>query len=158
MQDTTVLPIWKTITKSLVESLFGKRACKMYPVQEPVFFERTRGRIEIESSKCIVCTLCAKKCPAGAIVVDKEKNTWQIDRFRCILCNACMESCKADALTMVNQYAGPVVSNQIESVPVTPPKRKKKPEAPPSATEKAEAAPPAEEKLEAPEPTEGENG
>ncbi len=79
MQDT-VLTIWKTLARSL----FGKPACKMYPAEPPVFFERTRGRIEMEASLCIVCTLCARKCPTGAILVDKEKNRWEIDRFKCI--------------------------------------------------------------------------
>ena len=124
MQDT-VIAFWKTITKSL----FSKPACKMYPAEPAVFFERTRGRIEIEPSKCIVCTLCAKKCPTGAIVVDKGENFWQIDRFRCILCSACAESCKPGSLTMVNQYTGPVTANELERFAVTPPKpRKKKPE------------------------------
>jgi formate hydrogenlyase subunit 6/NADH:ubiquinone oxidoreductase subunit I len=118
MQET-VLPIWKTVIKSL----FRKSACKMYPVQAPVFYDRTRGRIEMEASKCIVCTLCAKKCPTGAITVDKAANTWQIDRFKCIQCGACAEVCKPNAIRMVNQYAGPVAEKQIERLPVTPPKR-----------------------------------
>ena len=128
MQET-VLPIWKTVTKSL----FSKSACKMYPAQAPVFFDRTRGRIEMESPKCIVCGLCAKKCPTGAIDLDKEANTWQIDRFKCIQCGACAEGCKPNAIQMVNQYTGPAVSKQIESFSVTPPKRRtKKPDEPPS--------------------------
>ena len=127
MQET-VLPIWKTVTKSL----FSKSACKMYPAQAPVFFDRTRGRIEMESSKCIVCTLCAKKCPTGAIIVDKKANTWQIDRFKCILCGACDEGCPTTAIQMVNQYTGPAATKQIESCSVTPPKRhSKKPDKPP---------------------------
>ena len=128
MQET-VLPIWKTVTKSL----FSKSACKMYPAQPPVFFDRTRGRIEMESPKCIVCGLCAKKCPTGAIDLDKEANTWQIDRFKCIQCGACAEGCKPNAIQMVNQYTGPAVSKQIERFAVTPPKRRThKPNKPPS--------------------------
>ena len=130
MQDT-ILPMWKTVTRSL----FSKSACKMYPAQEPVFFERTRGRIEMEPSKCIVCTLCAKRCPTGAIVVDKEKNIWQLDRFKCILCGACVEGCKPKTLTMANHYTGPAVKNQIESFTVTPPKpRHKEPHKSPPTT------------------------
>ena len=115
MQDT-VLVMLKIATKSL----FSKSACKMYPVREPVFFERTRGRIESESSKCILCTLCEKRCPTGAIVVDQKQRTWQIDRFRCILCGNCVASCKPNALKMINRYTGPVVKKQTEQHTVTP--------------------------------------
>ena len=126
MEDT-VLVMLKTVTKSL----FSKPACKMYPVREPVFYDRTRGRIEIDPLKCIVCKLCAKRCPTGAIVVDKERNVWKMDRFKCILCNVCVEVCKPKALKMVSNYTGPVTRNQIETFPVTPPKRRhKKPDEP----------------------------
>ena len=136
MQDT-VIAIWKTVTRSF----FSKSACKMYPVQPPVFYDRTRGHIQIDAPKCIVCTLCDKKCPTGAIVVDKANNTWAIDRFRCIICNACVEACKPGALSMVNQYTGPTVANQIESVAVTPPKKKKKPDSKPAEPAPAEPEP-----------------
>ena len=131
MQDT-VLVMAKTATKSL----FSKSACKMYPAREPVLYERTRGRIEIGSSKCIVCTLCAKRCPTGAIVVDREKHTWQIDRFKCILCGNCVEGCKPNALSMVNHYTGPVTQKKIERYTVSPPKAKQKKTDPPSGSTK----------------------
>jgi ech hydrogenase subunit F len=118
MQDT-VLAIWKTVARSLV----SKPACKMYPAEPPVFYERTRGRIEMEAGRCIVCTLCAKKCPTGAIAVDKEKNTWTLDRFLCIVCGACAEGCKPGALKMVNSYTGPAPARSVEVLSVTPPKR-----------------------------------
>jgi ech hydrogenase subunit F len=121
MQDT-ILIMLKTATKNL----FTKSACKMYPVQKPIFFERTRGRIEFESSKCRLDMVCEKRCPTGAIVVDREKLTWQIDRFKCIVCGNCIEGCKPNALRMVNHYAGPVVKKQIESHRVPPPKMRRK--------------------------------
>jgi ech hydrogenase subunit F len=117
MQDT-VLVMLKTATKNL----FSKSACKMYPFREPVLFERSRGRIESESSKCILCTLCEKRCPTGAIVVDRDRLTWEIDRFKCILCGNCIEGCKPNALRMVNHYTGPVLKKQVESHNVSPPK------------------------------------
>jgi len=135
MQDT-VLAIWKTVTGSLV----GKRACKMYPAEPPVFFPRTRGRVEIEPDKCIVCALCARHCPTGAITVNKQQESWEIDRFKCILCGACVEGCKPGALIMANAYTGPSTAGQVEQVRVVPPKRpeKKKEGAPsPSGTPSA---------------------
>jgi ech hydrogenase subunit F len=111
--------------KTVVRSLISRSACKMYPAREPIFFERTRGRIEMAAVKCILCTLCAKRCPTGAIIVDREKNIWQIDRFKCILCGNCIEGCKSEALKMANHYTGPTVAKQGEGHRVVPPKAKK---------------------------------
>jgi len=113
--------MWKTVARSLITG----SACKMYPAREPVLFERTRGCIEMASAKCILCSLCAKRCPTGAIEVNKEKNFWRIDRFKCILCGNCIEGCKSEALRMANHYAGPTIAKQGESHDVVPPKDKK---------------------------------
>ena len=121
MEDT-ILVMLKTTTRSLL----SKSACKMYPVREPVLYERTRGRVEIDASKCTLCTLCQRRCPTNAIFVDKEKNTWRIDRFRCILCGNCLEGCNFNALSMATHYAGPVVRKQTEEHNVTPPKPRKR--------------------------------
>jgi len=133
MQDT-LLVFWKTVVRSLV----GKPACKMYPAQPPVFHDRTRGRIEMDAGLCIVCGLCARKCPTGAITVDREKNLWAIDRCRCIQCGACAEGCKPGALSLVNAYTGPCVAKEIERLSVTPPRRPPRSEpasSPPAARE-----------------------
>ena len=130
MEDT-ILVMLQTATKSL----FSESACKMYPLREPVLYERTRGRIEIDCSKCILCTVCQRRCPTGAIWVDKEKNTWRIDRFKCILCGNCLEGCKSGALQMATHYAGPVVRKETEEHNVTPPKvrRRERNEEPPDS-------------------------
>ncbi len=51
----------------------------------------------IEADKCKGCTLCAKKCPVGAISgAVKEAHT--IDTSKCIKCGVCMDSCKFKAI------------------------------------------------------------
>ena len=52
-------------------------------------------RIEVEA--CKGCTLCAKRCPAEAIVGAK-KTPHYIVEDKCIACGACFDACKFDAV------------------------------------------------------------
>ena len=51
----------------------------------------------ILEDKCKGCTLCAKKCPVGAIS-GELKIPHSIDISKCIKCGVCMESCKFKAI------------------------------------------------------------
>ena len=51
----------------------------------------------IDRDKCRCCTLCARTCPAGAII-GSVKNPHIIDQNKCIKCGACMEKCKFGAI------------------------------------------------------------
>ncbi|MFH1037279.1 MAG: 4Fe-4S binding protein [PVC group bacterium] len=107
--------------RTVLKSLFGKSACKMYPKRPATVFAATRGRISFDPSACILCTLCAKNCPPEALTVDREKYFWSIDRRRCILCGACVEKCPKNCITMENTYASPAEAPGIEQIPVSPP-------------------------------------
>ncbi len=53
---------------------------------------------EIDSSKCVGCTLCAKKCPVSAIS-GTLKSPHVIDADKCIKCGQCMSICKTKAIS-----------------------------------------------------------
>lgn len=50
------------------------------------------------SDACVYCTLCAKKCPEGAITVDRENKTWAVDNSKCTKCGTCINACPKKAL------------------------------------------------------------
>ena len=53
-----------------------------------------------DPNKCVYCTLCAKKCPQQAIMVDRAAKTWALDAEACVGCGLCAASCPKKCLTM----------------------------------------------------------
>jgi NADH:ubiquinone oxidoreductase subunit F (NADH-binding)/(2Fe-2S) ferredoxin/NAD-dependent dihydropyrimidine dehydrogenase PreA subunit len=52
---------------------------------------------EINASKCVGCTLCARNCPVPCIQ-GSPKKTHVIDQARCIRCGRCFEVCRFQAV------------------------------------------------------------
>ena len=57
------------------------------------------AKYKIDPAKCKSCSLCARKCPVGAI--DGAKGVpYVIDQSKCIKCGACKENCKFGAISI----------------------------------------------------------
>ena len=61
---------------------------------------RDDGKPVNDPSKCIYCTLCAKKCPQEAITVDHKAKTWVLNEDECVCCGTCQSACPKDAIIM----------------------------------------------------------
>ena len=61
---------------------------------------RDDGLPVTDPAKCVYCTLCAKKCPAGAITVDRKEKIWKLDEDKCIGCGTCHDVCPKKAIVM----------------------------------------------------------
>lgn len=90
-----------------LRSLFKKPETVLYPVEKRYEPEGLKGHIAVDIKKCTMCGVCQKRCPTGAITVDKEAGTWTINRFDCIQCRTCVRDCSFDCLTMEPGYQKP---------------------------------------------------
>ena len=57
--------------KMTLRSLFGKPETVRYPFEEPEHPAALRGKVVFSSENCIYCGICEKRCPTGAISVNR---------------------------------------------------------------------------------------
>jgi len=57
-----------------------------YPFEPRIPIAGSRGQLVFTKDNCVYCTVCAKKCPTGALLVNRAQKKWAIDRLRCINC------------------------------------------------------------------------
>ncbi len=96
------------MTKTLLRNIFQGYATLMYPKIKREYTAVTRGGIENDIGECILCGLCAKRCPTYALSVTKETREWVINRLKCCICNLCVEICPVKSLSTMNHYSLPV--------------------------------------------------
>lgn len=125
--------------KTAVKNLFSKPATEEYPFKAREYPERSRGHIEIDMDKCILCSMCQRKCPSAAITVDRAAKAWSIERMACVQCANCVNSCPKSCLSIVPGYTPPA-GEKVRDVF----KKPEAPEAPKAAVPKEAAAPAAD--------------
>ena len=103
------------IKNVVLRSQFKKPATLLYPVVCREYPEKGKGHIAVDMSTCICCSICAKKCPADAIKVDRANKSWEISRMSCVQCGCCVDCCPKGSLTMENTYTQPDVSLTVDT-------------------------------------------
>ncbi len=93
--------------KTVLHNLISKPATRLYPFEERVYPERTRGHVENDMDVCVLCGLCSIKCPTHAITVDKAAKTWSIRPMSCIQCRCCVDNCPKKCLSMAQKFQEP---------------------------------------------------
>ena len=94
-------------TRTALKNLFSKPATRQYPQVPREYPARSRGHVEIDMETCILCGLCSRKCPSGAITVDRAAGIWSIDRMGCVQCADCTTGCPKHCLQMQPGYTPP---------------------------------------------------
>ena len=97
-----------------LSSLFKKPETLLYPVQTKEPPVGLKGHIAVDESTCILCGLCAKTCPTGAIEVSRPDRVWSINRFRCVQCGSCTRACPKSSLRMDPTYTPPTPTKHID--------------------------------------------
>ncbi len=86
-----------------------------YPFEPRRPLPGSRGQLVFTKDNCVYCTVCAKKCPTGALTVNRAQKKWIIDRLRCISCGACVDVCPKNSLELSTAHAAPTVTRDRES-------------------------------------------
>ena len=100
IRDTSLCALGQTASNPILSGLryfrdeyeehLYERTCKAGVCKELLTYS-------ITSDLCSGCGLCAKKCPAEAIIGDKKQPHHIVD-VKCIKCGMCVETCRFDAI------------------------------------------------------------
>ena len=100
--------------KLAVKSALRRPATRAYPLAPRRVIPESRGLLVFAKAACIYCSVCRKRCPTGAIGVNRNQKKWAIDRLRCISCGYCVEACPKDCLSLSTDIGAPAVTKDRE--------------------------------------------
>ena len=104
--------------KMTLGSMFKKPETIKYPFEKKEPPAGLKGHIVNDVDACILCGICMKRCPTGAIEVDKAGRMWSINRFRCVQCGSCVRECPKHCLHMDPSYPAPATTKSIDEYAV----------------------------------------
>lgn len=99
---------------TVLRNLLDGPATRMYPIKVRKPFQNARGHIVFDDDKCVLCGVCAMRCPADAISTDKESKTLSFEPARCIVCEVCVQGCPSDAITLMYHWRTPFYRKPLE--------------------------------------------
>jgi ech hydrogenase subunit F len=102
------------MSKLALKWALRKPPTSRYPFEPRNPIAGSRGQLVFTKDNCVYCNICAKKCPTGALLVNRAQKKWAIDRLRCITCSYCVEACPKKSLAMVEGHGSPAVTRDRE--------------------------------------------
>ncbi len=102
------------MSKLALKWAVSKPPTSRYPFEPRHPIEGSRGQVVFVKDNCVFCTVCAKKCPTGALIVNRAAKIWGIDRLRCISCGYCVEACPKNSLSLSTSHGTPTVTRDRE--------------------------------------------
>ena len=102
------------MSKLALKWALKKPPTSQYPFTPRQAIAGSRGQLVFTKDNCVYCNICAKKCPTGALLINRAQKKWAIDRLRCITCGYCVEACPKKSLTMTTDHGNPSVTRNRE--------------------------------------------
>lgn len=102
-----------SMSKLALKWAFKKPPTSQYPFKPRKALNGSRGKLLFKEG-CVFCSVCAKKCPTGALEVTRAQKKWAIDRLRCISCGYCVEICPKKCLDLTTDHGTPAVTRDNE--------------------------------------------
>jgi formate hydrogenlyase subunit 6/NADH:ubiquinone oxidoreductase subunit I len=102
------------MSKLALKWALTKPPTSRYPFSPRIELADSRGQLKFTKETCVYCTVCAKKCPTGALLVNRTQKRWAIDRLMCITCGYCVEACPKDCLSFDTAHGAPAVTKDRE--------------------------------------------
>lgn len=99
---------------TVLRNLLDGPATRLYPIQVRESFQNARGHVVFNDEKCTLCSVCALRCPADAISIDKESSTLSFHPARCIVCEVCVLGCPSDAIELIYKWRAPFSRKPVE--------------------------------------------
>jgi|GEM_PF-1579309 len=95
----------------ILENIFKNATSKPYTSNYPFtpyqHFPGTRADVTWDGTKCTLCGLCQRVCPAECIVVHKEETKIEYMNTQCIRCGYCVRVCPTNAISQNEVYTKP---------------------------------------------------
>ncbi len=91
------------MTPVVLKNFLSQPATRLYPAEAREPFAGSRGKLWNSVATCILCGMCAKKCPSQCITVRRKDELWEYDPFACVFCGICTESCPTGSLQQLEE-------------------------------------------------------
>jgi len=97
----------RKILENIVKNAVSKPYTSNYPFTPYEHFPGTRADVTWDGTKCILCGLCQRSCPAECIIVNKEETKIEYMNTQCIRCGYCVRVCPNNAISQNEVYTKP---------------------------------------------------